>query len=399
MKRISLPVIVLLAWIISLLLPSCKSHKKETGEETPTVDVALPLVDSVTLHKEYPGTLAAHEMVDLVARVDGYLRSQNYQAGQSVSAGQVLFTIEDSKYRDAVVQAQAELATAKSAYSYASDHYAAVKKALESDAVSQMEVTQAESNMNQSAASIRNAQAALQSAQTSLGYCVVRAPFAGKVTKSPYSPGAYLAGAAAPVTLATIYDDDYLFAYFAIDDGMYLQMVNAKGGRADKVSYDSIRVTFSEELPHKYYGNLNYMAPEIDSSTGTMKLRVRLDNPYGELKDGMYAKIALPYAVDPKAILVKDASISTDQLGKYLYIVNDSNMVVYTPIEVGELVNDSLRIVTKGITPKDRYVTKALLKVRNGMEVKPRLNGSKAPTAEPAKAPAPKAETTKAATK
>ncbi len=379
MKRISLPAIVLLAWIITLLLPSCKSHKKEAVEETPTVDVALPEVDSVTLHKEYPGTLSAHEMVDLVARVDGYLRTQNYQAGQTVSAGQVLFTIEDSKYRDAVAQAQAELATAKSAYSYASDHYAAVKKALESDAVSQMEVTQAESNMNQSAASIRNAQAALQSAQTSLGYCVVRAPFAGKVTKSPYSPGAFLAGAASPVVLATIYDDDYLFAYFAIDDGMYLQMVNAKGGRADKVSYDSIRVTFSEELPHKYYGNLNYMAPEIDSSTGTMKLRVRLDNPYGELKDGMYAKIALPYAVDPKAILVKDASISTDQLGKYLYIVNDSNKVVYTPIEVGELVNDSLRIVTKGITAKDRYVTKALLKVRNGMEVKPKMSGPQTP--------------------
>lgn len=181
------------------------------------------------------------------------------------------------------------------------------------------------------------------------------------------------------MVLATIYDDDYLYAYFAIDDGMYLQMVNAKGGRIDKVSYDSIRVTFSEELPHKYYGNLNYMAPEIDSSTGTMKLRVRLDNPYGELKDGMYAKIALPYAVDPKAILVKDASISTDQLGKYLYIVNDSNKVVYTPIEVGELVNDSLRIVTKGITAKDRYVTKALLKVRNGMEVHPKISGPPTP--------------------
>ena len=79
----------------------------------------------------------------------------------------------------------------------------------------------------------------------------------------------------------------------------------------------------------------------------------------------------LPYAVDPKAILIKDASIGTDQKGKYVYVVNDDNKVVYTPIEVGELIDDTMRIVTEGLTPDSRYVTKALLKVRDGMTVKP----------------------------
>ena len=61
---------------------------------------------------------------------------------------------------------------------------------------------------------------------------------------------------------------------------------------------------------------------------------------------------------------LRDASIGTDQLGKYLYIVNDSNVVRYRPIEVGQLVDDTLRQVTAGISPKDSYVTSALLKVR-----------------------------------
>lgn len=69
-------------------------------------------------------------------------------------------------------------------------------------------------------------------------------------------------------------------------------------------------------------------------------------------------------------MLVRDASIGTDQLGKYLYVVNDSDKVVYTPIEVGGLYRDSMRVVTKGISPESRYITSALLKVRDGMPVK-----------------------------
>ena len=82
---------------------------------------------------------------------------------------------------------------------------------------------------------------------------------------------------------------------------------------------------------------------------------------------------SIPYGVDPKAVLVKDASIGTDQLGKYVYVVNDSNKVVYTPIKVGELYRDSLRIVESGLSKGDRYVAKALLTVRNGETVTPKL--------------------------
>lgn len=364
--------IILTMSSLSVLLSACTSSKKHTDnhKEVVRVDVALPVVDSVVLHKEYPGTLSAYREVDLVARVNGYLLYSGYNPGSLVKKGMVLFRIEDSQYRDAVNQAKAQLSTAQATNVYATNQYQAMKKALESDAVSQMDVIQAESAMKESAASIQKAKASLQSALTNLGYCTITAPFTGHISKSAYSDGAYLGGAGAPVKLATIYNDDYVNAYFSIEDSQYLDMVNQKN---EAIDYNHIPVTFSEDLPHSYIGSLNYMSPEIDSSTGTLKLRVRVENPYGELKSGMYAKIHLPYAKAPKAILVKDASIGTDQLGKYLYVVNDSNEVKYTPIEVGELVNDTMRIVTKGITPQSRYVTKALLKVRDGMPVNPIL--------------------------
>ncbi|MDE6740696.1 MAG: efflux transporter periplasmic adaptor subunit, partial [Muribaculaceae bacterium] len=98
-----------------------------------------------------------------------------------------------------------------------------------------------------------------------------------------------------------------------------------------------------------------------------------IKNIDNELKDGMYITVELPYGINPKAILIKDASIGTDQLGKYVYVVNDSNKVVYTPIKIGEIYQDSLRVVNEGLNPGERYVTEALLTVRNGMTVKPEL--------------------------
>ncbi len=350
----------------------CSSHDTERRETLTEVNVAPVTTDSVVLYKEYPGTLRAANVVDLVARVDGYLRTQNYKDGDKVRKGQVLFTIEPTQYQDAVNQARAQLATARSQNEYASRQYEAMKKALESDAVSQMEVSQAKSTFEESAAAIKSAEAALQTALTNLSYCTVRAPMDGTVSASTHSVGNFLNGAGAPVILATLYDNSVLRADFYIEDASYLRML-ANDNNRSMINYDSIPVRFSEQLPHSYAAKMQYISPDINSSTGTLQLRASLDNTYGELRDGMFATVSLPYRVEPHAMLVRDASISTDQLGSYIYVVNDSNRVVYTPVKTGDLVNDSMRVVLSGVSPDANYVTDAMLKVRAGMEVKPVL--------------------------
>lgn len=371
MKR-GILILSVLGIAASVSFCSCHSKKKDKGQqaEVQSIDVTTPVVDSVVLHREYPGTLKAVQEVDLVARVNGYLRAAPYDPGTIVQKGTVLYRIEDTQYRNAVSEAQAQLANARATYDYNSRQYQAMKKALESDAVSQMDVIQAKSAMEESQAAIKSAQAALHDAQTNLGYCSVTAPFTGRVSKAVYNVGAYVGGAGAPVTLGTIYNDAQLNAYFAIEDAQYLQLLN-DARRKEEIDFNAIPIYFSQPMQHDYTGSLDYLAPAIDPSTGTMSIRAKIDNTYGELRSGQYVKIMLPYAVDPKAILIKDASIGTDQKGKYVYVVNDDNKVVYTPIEVGELINDTMRIVTKGLTPDSRYVTKALLKVRDGMSVKP----------------------------
>ncbi|MCH5319862.1 MAG: efflux RND transporter periplasmic adaptor subunit [Paramuribaculum sp.] len=350
----------------------CKKEKKSDDSYAMPIDVAEVVTDSIVIYKDYPGTLRSTMIVDIVGRVNGYLRSHNYTYGDMVRQGQVLFTIEDTQYRNAVEQARAQLETAKSTCEYNTKQYEAMKKAFEKNAVSEMEVIQAKSNYEESLASIKNAEAALKTAQMNLSYCTIKAPFTGRVSTATITEGGYVGGENSPVTLATIYDNSEFYADFYVDDASYLRLNSTQSG-AFKLDYDSIPVKFNEPYPHVYKGVLSYMAPDIDTGTGTMLIRVKLTNKQDELRDGMYTTISLPAETKRDAILIKDASIGTDQLGKYVYVVNDSNKVVYTTIKVGDLVHDSLRVVNSGLKPGDRYVTKALLKVKNGEVVKPVL--------------------------
>lgn len=357
--------------VLSVAAVSCHS-KKHASEAAGTekIDVAVPEVQSIVIYNTYPGTLTANLSVDVKAKVNGTIQSKNYVSGAPVKKGQSLFTIDPTLYRDALNQAEATLATAKSTRDYAKEHFEAVKKALESDAVSKMEVVQAESAYKQAEASIKQAEAAVSTARTRLGYCNVTAPIDGDITDNAVSAGNYVSGEASPFTLCTIYDNSMMNVHFAIADDEFLDLLNSMN-RNDSLNLAELPVEFSEELPHKYTASLDYMAPAMKTTTGTLNLKAKIDNTYKELRAGMYAKIKLPSSRLDNAVLVKDASIGTDQLGKYLYVVNDSNKVVYTPVETGELYCDTLRVITKGINPDDRYVTKALLKVRDGMTIDP----------------------------
>ena len=377
MKKIYSAITILAT--VAVLVPavtSChKDEKKEDAEQEAlqVVDVAEPVVDSVTIYKTYPGYLTANNSVDLVARVNGFLTGHPYEAGSYVSKGQVLFTIEAKQYQEAVNQAKAELANAQAQYDYYVKNYDAMQKAYKSDAVSQMDVLQAQSNMETSQASVNNAKAALGTAMTNLGYCTVRAPFSGRITSTPYSDGAYLAGEGSPVTLAQLYDDHIVTANFNIDDNELIALINGGTYGSNNLDLKHIPIEFGDTLPHQYTADLTYMSPVLDVSTGQMVVQAHIDNSHGELRPGMVTTVKFPTRFVPNGIMIEDAAIGKDQLGSYIYVINDSNKVVYTPITTGELVSPTMRLVTKGVKPGDKYVTKALLKVRDGEKVSPRM--------------------------
>lgn len=359
--------------ITSLVVVSCHK-KKATGDEDMVrpVEVAEAFTDSIVLYSEYPGYLNAEYYAEVVGLVNGRLLSMNYSSGQFVQKGQVLFTIDPTLYLDALNRAEATLKSNESNLAYSKSHYEAVLRALEDNAVSKMEVLQAESDYNMAQASVKDSQAALHTAQVNYGYCTVTAPISGYITKNELSIGNYITGADAPVKLAEIYDHTHLYVNFEVEDSRYEKMT-AGNKKIEDILYKNVPLQFQEPLNHEYTCDLTYVAPSVDRSTGTLLLQGKITNIDNELKEGMYVTISLPYGENPKAILVKDASIATDQLGKYMYVVNDSNIIVKRRLELGEIYRDSLRVVNKGIEPGDKYILKALLTVRAGEKVKPIL--------------------------
>ena len=155
MKRI----MITFAWTVCVLTACDKNKPSQTGMQALPIDVAKPLVENVTLTKDYPGYLEAESTVDLVGRVNGILQSKNFAPGSRVRQGQVLFVIEPTLYENSVKQAEAELKTAKANLEYAVSSYQRMKEAIKSDAVSRIQYLQAESHVDRS---IENPQLFLQ---------------------------------------------------------------------------------------------------------------------------------------------------------------------------------------------------------------------------------------------
>lgn len=316
-------------FLVLSVLTGCK-EKKDTGAmkgmPTLAISVAKPIVKDITLTKDYPGYLTTEKTVNLVARVNGTLQSVSYAPGGRVKKGQLLFVIEPTLYNDKVAQAEAELKTAQAQLEYARNNYSRMKEAVKSDAVSQIQVLQSESSVTEGVAAVSNAEAALSTARTNLGYCYVRAPFDGTISKSTVDIGSYVGGSLQPVTLATIYKDDQMYAYFNVADNQWLEM-SMNNQQPTKDLPKKIMVQLGKEGTESYPATLDYLSPNVDLNTGTLMVRANFDNPQGVLKSGLYVSITLPYGEADHAILVKEASIGTDQLGKFLYAVNDSDIV------------------------------------------------------------------------
>ena len=358
--------------LLVLAVYSCKEKKSSVVKEHYTsVTVSSPITKNVTLVNDYPGSLAADNSIPLIARVDGYITEVNYKPGQFVNKGAVLFVIEPTLYENSVNQAKGALESSQAELVYAENNYVRMLEASKSDAVSEIDVIQAKSNLDQAKAAVISDKAALKTAETNLSYCYVRAATQGRASVNLYTTGQYVNGSASPITLATVYDDRHVFVNFAVPESMLPTVKNL----------DSLAISFASDengskanYTETFAGKIDYVAPNVTLTTGTFAVRAKLKNRDDILRDGLYVNVQLPYKKDENAILVNNTSIGTNQSGNYLYVLSDKDSagiytVLFKHVTLGPLIDDTLRVVTSGINAHDMYVNKALLKVRAGSKV------------------------------
>jgi RND family efflux transporter MFP subunit len=369
------------AALVPVLLAGCEQNTY-VPPPPPKVDVVLPVQRPITRYLEETGNTAPIKSVDLVARVQGFLQSIDYRDGDFVKEGTPLFTIEPETYKLKLEQAKAAEAGSQASLKQAETDYRRQVDLVARQAVSQVTLDNSTATRDNAQANLQQAQANTRIAEVNYGYTKVTAPFDGIVSTHLVSVGE-LVGAAAPTQLATIVSSDPIYVNFNVNERDVLR-VRAEARRRGLTAADlrsiPIEVGLQSETGYPHQGKLDYAAPTINQSTGTLAVRGVVPNPDRVLLPGYFVRVRVPVDTQPNALLVPDTALGSDQSGRNLLVVTNENVVEQRKVETGPLEGD-LRVIESGLKPEDRVVTAGLLRAVPGQKVDPQLQKIEQPSA------------------
>jgi multidrug efflux system membrane fusion protein len=393
------------AIVIAAAIPlaACNGSKNAYAPPPPPkVEVAQPLLKPVTLYLNLTGNTSPFNSVDLVARVQGFLTDIDYVDGSAVKVGTKLFGIERDQYQAQLDQANATLASNQATLAYNQAEYQRQATLVKSDFASQATVQEWKSKADEAAAQVLNARAAIETAQINLNYTTVVAPFDGIATRHLVDRGA-LVGVGSPTKLATVMQLDPLYVYFTVSEPQILRIKvnNAKAGiefRTTELSTIPVQIGLQGEDGFPHEGHMDYAAPQVDASTGTLEVRAIFDNKARGLLPGLFVRVRTPVEKLDKAILVPDVALGTSQEGRYLLVVGQDNIVQRKIVKTGDR-QGAYRIIESGVDPGDWVVTEGVQRALPGAKVNPQQiklseaaadqDNAPAATSEPAKPAAP----------
>jgi membrane fusion protein (multidrug efflux system) len=325
---------------------------------------------SAALQTTYPATIRGIQDVEVRPKVSGFITKVYVHEGQTVSAGQVLFTIDSETYRAAVRQSQAALNTARVQMNTARMTYENNKKLFEKNVIGQYELSTAQNSYASAQAAVSQAQAALASANETLSWCTVKSPAAGVVGSLPFKEGA-LVSASSVQPLTTVSNISTVEVFFSMSESEILELTKSAGNVSSAISsIPAVKLQLADGTVYNHPGKVVKMSGVIDAATGSVSLIAHFANPEKLLKSGGAGQIIIPRA-NNNAILVPQEATSEVQDKIFVYAVGKDNKVKYTEITVNPQNDGKNYIVTSGLNVGDRYVSKGITKLTDGMEIKP----------------------------
>ncbi len=414
----------LLMILLAVCLPAGCSRKPSpggppgVGAARPTARVAKPVRREVVEWAEFTGRLQAVDFVEIRSRVSGYLKSVEFQEGQLIEKGELLFVVDPRPFEAALEtakasleeakaraeQAEAQLATAdadkltaESNLEFTNSEFERQKTLQQRNASTQSEldrtrkeyttakaqvqgadaaIASARAAISTAKATIVTAQAAVNEAQLSLDYTRITAPIAGRTSRRNVTEGNLISGGNdQSVVLTTIVSLDPIYMLFDASEQQVLrfQRLILQGARksARDVKYPAyMRLEDETGFPHQGY--LDFVDNRFDPVTATMTARAIFDNHDGILTPGMFGKLRIAETPAFESLLVPDAAVGTDQSDQFVYVVDADGMVSMRIIETGSMAL-GLRIVRSGLNADDQIVVGGIQRIRPGVQVESKL--------------------------
>jgi RND family efflux transporter MFP subunit len=372
--------------VLTFAVAGCSKSAPEDMEfPPPAVSVSLPLEREVTDYQNFTGRMAAITMVQVRARVTGYLDKVNFKEGDLVKEKDVLVEIDPRTYQAAYEQAEANVAQFEARVYRLQGDYDRARGLFGKGTISKEEFEKYNGDLREAQASLNSNKAAMTSAKLNVDFTRVLAPVSGRVSRRNVDPGNLIK--ADDTILTNIVTQDPMYVYFDIDDRAYLQIdkmvregkigtpasTAGKGKEAAAAANALIPVQLGliNEKGYPHSGIINFVDNQIDASTGTMRMRGVFDNKVGLLTPGLFVRVRLPMDEPHKAILITDRAVDTDQGQKVVYVVGKDNAVEKREVQLGG-VHDGLREIISGVRVGDQAVVDGIQRVRAGAKVNPK---------------------------
>lgn len=330
-----------------------------------------PEEQPVTPFEEFGGRTAAPKLVDLRARVSGYLQQVNFLDGAEVNAGDLLFEIEDAPYRANLAQAEATVLQRKADVGRLKAQLVRAKRLILTQAATEQEVENLTFETAAAEAAQTAAEAARDRAELDVKFTQIVAPISGRIGRRLIDPGNLVL--ADDTHLATIVSIDPIWAYFDYDERSVLAMRRlVEQGKLKEAPDQSlpVEVALAGETSYGLTGKINWVDNQVDMQTGTLRARVEIANPQYLLSPGMFVRLRVPLGPPEKALLIPEESLGADQGQRFVYVVNDKDEIEYRRVEVGWLA-DGKRVIHSGLKLEDRVVRTGLQRIRPSAKVNP----------------------------
>lgn len=327
--------------------------------EYPVVTVGTSSADMQTT---YPAIIKGVQDVEIRPKAQGFITQINVKEGQTVSAGQVLFVIDNETAQQQVRQAQAAVNTAQQQVNTAKLTYDNTKTLHANRVIGDYELQTSQNSYEVAQAQLAQAQASLASAKEMLSYCYVKSPAAGVVGTLPFKKGTLVSSSN---VLTTVSDNSSMEVYFSVTEKAAMVLQNA-----GLQSLPSVKLLLADGSVYPHEGKVTKMSGVIDQGTGSVQLIALFQNPKRILKSGGAGTIVIPRQTTD-AIIIPQSCVSEVQDKKFIYLLGKDNKVKYSEIKV-DPQNDGMNyIVTEGLKTGDKYVTNGITKLSDGMEIKP----------------------------
>lgn len=325
---------------------------------------------NASMQTTYPATFKGIQDVEIRPKVAGFITRICVREGQAVSAGQLLFVIDNATYQASVRQAQAAVNTASAQCNTVKMAYDNSVKLRENNVIGDFELNSAKNNYESAKAQLAQARAALASAKEMLGFCYVKSPTAGVVGTLPYKEGAMVSASSMPA-LTTVSNISTIEAYFSMTEKDVLSMTKAAGTMQAAINtYPDLKLQLADGTMYSEMGRLVKASGVIDAATGSVQMIARFPNPQRLLKSGASGAIVVPRS-DNNAIIIPQNAATQVQDKIFVYVLGKDNKVKYTEIKVDPQNDGKNYVVLSGLKAGDRYVTNGTTKLTDGMEIKP----------------------------